>query len=132
MATQLNLGPKRGASRPLLTTIARIAERARRTSTGNTLRRCLTPATVDHPSLALGEDVAAELQPAGKVAAMEAYVWSKAGPEAGQPISVILARKEAERQAGSGVFFWGHSTSLGSDVYEALRDGGGEIGLYFT
>ena len=63
---------------------------------------------------------------------MEAYVWSKAGPESGQPIEAILDRKEAERRAGSGTFFWGHATSLGPDVYTALRDGGGEIGLYFT
>jgi hypothetical protein len=62
---------------------------------------------------------------------MQTYVWAKSGSEAGQTISQILARKEAERRAGRGVF-WGHGTSLGCDVHRALDEAGGEISVYFT
>jgi hypothetical protein len=39
------------------------------------------------------------------------------GPEAGQPLHAILARKDAERQLGKGVFFWGIGSSLGSRMW---------------
>ena len=37
-----------------------------------------------------------------------AYVcWSRMQAEAGQALDLIVARKELERQAGDGIFFWG-------------------------
>src|SRR5258708_5572604 len=46
-----------------------------------------------------------------------AFCWTRFGPEAGEPFMDILARKDAERQAGDGVFFWG----IGSAVGRALE-----------
>ena len=46
-----------------------------------------------------------------------AFCWTRFGPEAGEPFMDILARKEAERQAGDGVFYWG----IGSAVGRALE-----------
>ncbi len=39
------------------------------------------------------------------------------GDEAGQPLSMILSRKEEERKRGNGLFFWGIGTALGSKVW---------------
>jgi hypothetical protein len=41
--------------------------------------------------------------------------------EAGQSLELILMRKELERAAGSGLFFWGIGTSLGAKLIELLR-----------
>jgi len=41
--------------------------------------------------------------------------------EAGQALERIVARKEAERAAGGGVFFWGVGSSLGARVSELLK-----------
>lgn len=38
--------------------------------------------------------------------------WTKMQAEAGQDLSDIVRRKEYERKAGGGVFFWGIGTSL--------------------
>jgi hypothetical protein len=46
-----------------------------------------------------------------------AFCWTRFGPEAGESFSDILARKDAERQAGDGVFYWG----IGSAVGRALE-----------
>jgi hypothetical protein len=37
----------------------------------------------------------------------EYVCWSRMQAEAGQPLELILARKELERQVGDGVFLWG-------------------------
>jgi hypothetical protein len=42
--------------------------------------------------------------------------------EAGQSLEVIVSRKELERAAGLGRFFWGVGTSLGPRLFELLRD----------
>jgi hypothetical protein len=34
-----------------------------------------------------------------------AFCWTRFGPEAGESFSDILARKNAEREAGDGVFY---------------------------
>ena len=39
------------------------------------------------------------------------------GDEAGQPLDVIIARKEAERELGGGIFFWGIGTHLGQRIW---------------
>src|SRR5690242_16124174 len=42
-----------------------------------------------------------------------AFCWTKFGPEAGESIDQILARKERERTATGGVFYWGIGNSVG-------------------
>src|SRR5262245_40483295 len=49
---------------------------------------------------------------------MPFFVWSKMQKEAGERLEGIIARKEAERVAGNGEFWWGIGNSLG----KALRD----------
>ncbi|MEW6049534.1 MAG: hypothetical protein AB1644_00485 [Candidatus Zixiibacteriota bacterium] len=44
------------------------------------------------------------------------FCWTKIQAEAGDPLDEIIRRKEIERQAGSGLFFWGIGNSLGSKV----------------
>lgn len=41
--------------------------------------------------------------------------------EAGQPLELILARKELERAAGDGLFFWGVGTSLGRRLFALVK-----------
>lgn len=53
----------------------------------------------------------------GSWAPPEAFCWSKMGPEAGEGLGAILQRKEWERQAGRGQFFWGIGNSLGDAVH---------------
>ena len=43
------------------------------------------------------------------------------GTEAGQPLDVILARKEAERELGAGVFFWGIGNALGPRLWRFIH-----------
>ncbi len=49
------------------------------------------------------------------------FVWTKFGTEAGQSISDILRRKEAERSANGGVFYWGIGNAVGPSILELLR-----------
>lgn len=44
------------------------------------------------------------------------FVWSRFGTEAGQTIQSILQRKERERVANEGVFFWGIGNAVGPSV----------------
>lgn len=44
------------------------------------------------------------------------FVWSKMQNEAGEGLAGIVARKEAERAAGGGIFYWGIGNSLGPVV----------------
>jgi hypothetical protein len=43
------------------------------------------------------------------------------GTEAGQSVSVILARKEAERQLCQGVFYWGIGNALGLRIWDFVN-----------
>lgn len=45
-----------------------------------------------------------------------AFVWTKMQAEAGQPLEDIVRRKEFERAAGDGVFFWGIGNALGENL----------------
>jgi hypothetical protein len=45
-----------------------------------------------------------------------AFCWTRFGTEAGEPIEAILERKNREREANGGVFFWG----IGNSVAPAL------------
>ena len=49
------------------------------------------------------------------------FCWSRFGTEAGQPIEDILERKEQERVANRGMFFWGIGNALGPSMKELLR-----------
>jgi hypothetical protein len=49
----------------------------------------------------------------------EVFCWSRFGTEAGEPIGSILERKERERLATGGTFYWGIGNSIGPGV-EAL------------
>lgn len=42
----------------------------------------------------------------------EFVCWSKVQAESGQTLNAIVARKEKERLAGAGVFFWGVGNAL--------------------
>ena len=49
------------------------------------------------------------------------FCWSRFGTEAGQLINDILDRKEQERIANRGMFFWGIGNPLGPSMKELLR-----------
>ena len=53
--------------------------------------------------------------------AMSHFVWTRVGSNAGQDIKVIAARKEAEREAGGGEFWWGVGSSLGPALRAAVE-----------
>ena len=46
----------------------------------------------------------------------ERFCWTKMGSESGESLDCILKRKELERKAGKGLFFWGIGNSLGSKI----------------
>lgn len=52
----------------------------------------------------------------------ELLVWTRIGAEAGEPIEAILARKEAERRAGGGLFCWGVGNAPSSGIAALVRD----------
>jgi hypothetical protein len=49
------------------------------------------------------------------------FVWTRFGTEAGQSITDILRRKEQERSANGGVFYWGIGNAVGPSILELLR-----------
>lgn len=49
------------------------------------------------------------------------FCWTRFGPEAGEPVGGILERKERERRANSGVFYWGIGNALGPGISELIR-----------
>jgi hypothetical protein len=51
----------------------------------------------------------------------ECFVWTKFGTEAGQAVSDILRRKEGERIANDGVFYWGIGNAVGPSILELLH-----------
>lgn len=56
-----------------------------------------------------------------RVALPRSFCWTRYGTEAGEGIAAILARKEAERLAGHGIFLWGVGSSIGPALAELLR-----------
>lgn len=70
------------------------------------------------------EDAQAVVPPGCPTAAPsmpEVFCWTKMQAEAGQSLELILARKELERAAGNGLFFWGVGTSLGRRLFALLK-----------
>jgi hypothetical protein len=63
---------------------------------------------------------------------MADFVWTKMQAEGGQTLSAILARKEAERRAGNGVFWWGVGNSLGQAVGRVAVEAGGMLPVLFS
>lgn len=51
------------------------------------------------------------------------FVWTRFGTEAGQSILDILRRKEKERAANGGIFYWGIGNAVGPSILELLRRG---------
>jgi hypothetical protein len=51
----------------------------------------------------------------------ECFCWSRFGTEAGQLAGQILERKEQERVANGGIFFWGIGNAIGPSMKELLR-----------
>lgn len=49
------------------------------------------------------------------------FCWTRFGTEAGESIGAILERKELERQANDGVYFWGIGNSVAPGLVELLR-----------
>jgi hypothetical protein len=49
------------------------------------------------------------------------FVWTRFGTEAGQSITDILGRKDRERVANEGVFYWGIGNAVGPSILELLR-----------
>jgi hypothetical protein len=49
------------------------------------------------------------------------FCWTRFGTEAGQAIDQIFERKEQERLANGGVFFWGIGNAIGPSIKELLR-----------
>ena len=50
----------------------------------------------------------------------DTFCWTKMGTEAGQVLESIIARKNAERALGNGMFFWGICTALGQKIWEFI------------
>lgn len=55
------------------------------------------------------------------ISSPQSFVWTRFGTEAGQSISDILRRKETERVANGGVFYWGIGNAVGPSILELLR-----------
>jgi hypothetical protein len=53
-----------------------------------------------------------------------AFCWTRFGTEAGEPIERILERKENERLANGGVFYWGIGNSVAPGIAELVRQCG--------
>jgi hypothetical protein len=51
------------------------------------------------------------------------FVWSKVNNNAGETIDDIVKRKEAERVAGDGLFYWGIGNSLGEKNLQEMSQG---------
>jgi hypothetical protein len=51
----------------------------------------------------------------------EVFCWTRFGTEAGQTVEQIFARKEQERIANAGLFFWGIGNAIGPSMIELLR-----------
>jgi hypothetical protein len=49
------------------------------------------------------------------------FCWTRIGIEAGQPLRSIFHRKDQERAANNGLFFWGIGNAIGPSVAELVR-----------
>ncbi|WP_258725771.1 hypothetical protein [Cellulomonas sp. NS3] len=65
------------------------------------------------------------------IAPPSCFCWTKFGTEAGDTIDVIRARKESERQAGGGLFYWGIGNSIAPSI-QALVETASNPEVLFT
>jgi hypothetical protein len=72
-----------------------------------------------------------DLETDGTAELPDLFCWTKHGTEAGEDIGAILARKEAERLASGGTFFWGIGNAIGPSV-ETLLAHAAEPQVVFT
>jgi hypothetical protein len=63
---------------------------------------------------------------------MPAFVWTKMGLGSGEGLADIVRRKEAERAAGQGIFWWGVGSSLGDKVCQYAKQEGGTLPVLFS
>lgn len=49
------------------------------------------------------------------------FCWTRFGPEAGERVGEIFARKEKERLLNGGIFLWGIGNALGPSMRQLLR-----------
>lgn len=49
------------------------------------------------------------------------FCWTRFGTEAGETVDAILERKERERRANGGVYFWGIGNSVETGLAELMR-----------
>jgi hypothetical protein len=63
---------------------------------------------------------------------MTSFVWSLVGEDAGETLTHIVTRKEAERATGRGEFWWGLGTPLGDGVESAAVVNGGTLPALFS
>ena len=59
------------------------------------------------------------------------FIFTKPGTEAGESLGDIVSRKESERSAGNGIFWWGVGSSLGDDLYKAAQQSRGNLEVLF-
>ena len=64
--------------------------------------------------------------------AMVSFVWSEIGFDAGETPEHVVIRKEAERLAGSGEFWWGLDAPLGITVEVHAEQNGGSLPALFS
>ena len=64
--------------------------------------------------------------------AMAPFVWGEVSFDAGESPEHIVVRKEAERIAGSGEFWWGVDTPLGISVEVKAEQNGGTLPVLFS
>jgi hypothetical protein len=60
------------------------------------------------------------------------FVCSVVGGDAGEPLNHIVLRKEAERSAGAGEFWWGLGAALGPVVEAKVQVSGGSLPALFS
>jgi hypothetical protein len=63
---------------------------------------------------------------------MTPFVWSLVGEDAGETLTHIVTRKEAERRTGRGEFWWGLGTPLGDSVESAAIVNKGTLPALFS
>jgi hypothetical protein len=64
--------------------------------------------------------------------AMAPFVWREVSFDAGESPEHIVVRKEAERIAGSGEFWWGVDAPLGISVQVKAEQNGGTLPVLFS
>ncbi len=60
------------------------------------------------------------------------FICSVVGGDAGEDLNHIVIRKEAERSAGTGEFWWGLGAALGRDVEARAQATGGSLPALFS